>query len=212
MSPVSETVRQLQGILSARAAKASRAVRGFRRDVRGIAAVEFGMIAPVALLILLGTVEVTRAISIEQRFSKATSMIADLVAREEKLTANDVNVIYQIVESVMSPYESAPLKVSIIPVMSSTTNASNTLVYPAVTNRPSYHGGAQPAKCQAYPLGTGLVGKNESVVVVEASYQFTPMFAGYLMGNVELKETAVAKPRKGLCVIFDTNCTTSCFP
>lgn len=189
------------------------AVQGFWRDCRGIAAVEFGFIAPIMLVMLLGAMEVTRAISVDKRFALVTSMIADLVAREEQLTADDVNAIYQVAEQVMAPFDVAPLRISIIPVMSSPTDASNTLVYPGVTNRPSYNGGAVPSKCQSYSLAEGLLERNESVIVVEATYNFTPMFAGYLVDGMSWKDKAIAKPRKSLCVAFDgSTCTTNCFP
>lgn len=189
------------------------AIQSFRRDCRGIAAVEFGFIAPVMLVMLLGAMEVTRAISVDKRFSLVTSMIADLVAREEELTSDDVKAIYDVAEQVMAPFDVAPLKISIIPVMSSPTDASNTLVYPGVTNRPSYNGGAVPAKCQSYALADGLLEKNESVIVIEATYNFTPMFAGYLVDGISWSDKAIAKPRKSLCVAFDgSTCTTNCFP
>lgn len=187
-------------------------LRRFARDVRGIAAVEFGFIAPIMLVMLLGAVEITRAVSIDRRLSVVTNMVADLVAREEKLTAADVNAIYDIAEMVMAPYDASVLKMSVIPVMSSPSNASNVRVYPATTNRPSYNGGAQPARCQSYALMTGLLSTNESVIVIEATYRFSPMFVDFMMGTMDWKETAIAKPRKSLCVAFDgATCTTTCF-
>ncbi len=177
----------------------------FGRDARGIAAVEFGFIAPIMALMLVGAVEVTRAVATDKRFSVVTSMIADLVAREEKLTADDVKAIYDIAGSAMRPYDSAPLKVSIIPVASSPSSATNLKVYPAVTNRPSLNGAPQPAKCQAYTLSTGLMQANESVIVVESSYAFKPLFLGYVMGSMDWKDRAIAKPRKAACVDFDAN-------
>lgn len=189
----------------------ARLLRKFRHDARGLAAVEFGMIAPVMMVLLIGTVEITRAVAIHQRFGQVTSMVADLVAREEKLTNDDVKAIYAIADLVMSPYDTQELQISVIPVMSSPTNASNTLVYPEITNRYNRKPGGERAKCQSYPLGAGVVGKNESVVVVETTYTFVPLFLNFIMGESPWKETAMAKPRKGLCVIFDTKCQTSCF-
>jgi Flp pilus assembly pilin Flp len=193
----------------------ARAVGGlsaFRQDVRGFAAVEFAFVAPIILFLLIGAVEITRAASIDRRFSVVTNMVADLVARETQLTSGDVDAIYDIVEQVMAPYDAAPLKLSIIPVMSSTDDANRSLVYPSTANRPSYHGGALPEKCQSYPLARGLLSTNESVIVVESSYEFTPLFVGYVLGSRSWTETAIAKPRKSLCVAFDgTTCQTSCF-
>lgn len=186
-------------------ARLNRGLKRFRDDVRGVAAVEFGFIAPVLLLMLVGAVEITRAVAIDRRFTVVTNMIADLVAREEKLTAVDVEAIYKIAANAMAPYEVTPLKLSIIPVASSPTNANNIAVYPATTNRPSYNGGPQPAKCQAYALRTGLLAVNESVIVVESSYAFRPMFLGYVMGDMNWTDKAIAKPRKAACVDFDAN-------
>jgi Flp pilus assembly protein TadG len=194
-------------------AKAAQATKRFRADTRGIAAVEFAFIVPILLVMLIGAVEITRAVAINKRLGVVTSMIADLVARETKLTGADVEAIYDIAAQVMAPFDANDLKLSIIPVMSAAANAGNTLVYPSTANRPSYNGGALPAKCQAYALATGILGKNESVIVVESSYAFSPLFLGYVMGAHEWTEKAFAKPRKALCVAFDGDtCTSSCFP
>jgi Flp pilus assembly protein TadG len=188
-----------------------RRLLNFRDDASGIAAVEFGLIVPIMLLFFLGTIEMTRAVAIDQRLTQATNMIADLVAREEKLTAADVTAIYDIASEVMRPYDASLLKISLIPVMSSPSNSGDTRVYPATTNRPSFNGAAQPAKCQAYSLTNGILGTNESVVVIEASYKYKPMFVGYLMNASDWSHKSFAKPRKGLCVAFDGTCTSSCF-
>lgn len=194
-------------------ARVVRASKRFGADARGIAAVEFAFIAPILLVMLVGAVEITRAVSIDRRLSVVTNMIADLVARETKLTGADVEAIYDIAEQVMAPFDASELKLSIIPVMSAANNASNTLVYPSTANRPSYNGGALPAKCQAYALATGILQKNESVIVVESSYAFKPLFLGYVMSTNEWTEKAIAKPRKAMCVAFDgATCTSSCFP
>lgn len=206
-----QTAMNMRGWGACRRARC--AIGAFLRDARGIAAVEFAFIAPVLVFMLLGAVEITRAVSLDRRVSVVTNMIADLVAREQRLTAADVTAIYDIAGQVMAPYDAKDLKLSIIPVMSSPTDAKKTLVYPATTNRPSYHGGALPPKCQAYALTTGMLKENESVIVIRSEYKFTPLFAGYIMGGQDWSNTAFAKPRKSLCVAFDgATCTTTCFP
>lgn len=190
----------------------ARGVGRFTRDRRGVAAVEFGFIAPVLLFMLIGAVEVTRAVAIDRRVSVATNMVADLVAREEKLTKDDVQAIYDVVERVMAPYDASQLKMSLIPVKSSPTDASKIVVYPETTNRPSLHGAWQPPKCQPYALTPGLLATGDSLIVVESSYNFTPMLLGYVMGASVWNDKAYAKPRND-CVIFDANCVVAsgCF-
>jgi Flp pilus assembly protein TadG len=192
-------------------ARLGRRLAALRDDVRGVAAVEFGLVAPVMLLFLLGTIEVTRAVAINQRFGQAVNTIADLVAREGALTADDVNAIYGIAEEIMRPYEIDDLSISIIPVMSSPTDGNNTRVYASTTNRPSFNGGSQPARCQSYSLTSGMLGTTEALIVVEGIYHYRPMFTGYLLGSQDWTHKAMTKPRIGLCVKFDADCTNPCF-
>lgn len=174
-------------------------VRRFRKDVRGIAAVEFGFIAPILIVMLLGTVELTRAISIDRRFSLVTSTVADLVTREEALTATDVNAIYNVAAQIMRPYEVTPLKISIVPVK---RHNGSDIVYPMTANRPAYNGGTVPARCAAYTLSNGMLAANESLIVIEGAYRFTPLFAGFLMSGVDWAQKAYARPRKSGFVDF----------
>jgi Flp pilus assembly pilin Flp len=197
-----------------RLARIAGVLKALGRDVRGIAAVEFAFIAPILLLMLVGAVEITRAVSIDRRFSVVANMVADLVARQsQQLKANDVAAIYDIAELVMSPYDADTLKLSIIPVMAHPANATNVRVYPSAVNRPSFHGGPVPAMCQSYSLTDGMLAVGESIIVVEASYRFTPLFVGYLMGSRDWTAKALAKPRGLSCVPFDEpTCKTTCFP
>lgn len=185
--------------------------KALARDARGVAAVEFGYIAPVMLLMLIGTIEVSRAVAIDRRFGLATSMVADLVAREKKMTAADLNAIYNIVAHVMSPYNAANLRIKVVPVKANPSNAASTLVYAATTNRPSYNGAAVPAKCSAYSLTAGLVAAGSSVIVVETTYGFSPLLTGSIISAATWSDKAILAPRNS-CVDFDNdNCVSTCF-
>jgi Flp pilus assembly protein TadG len=188
----------------------------FGRDSRGVAAVEFACIVPVLLLMLIGTLEASRALAVDRRFNLATSMVADLVGRETEINADDVKAIYNIVDQVMSPFDSAPLKISLIPVMASTSDLSNTKVYASTASRPSFNGGVQPAKCSSYTLPPGLIVKGASgvgggtVIVVKTSYEYKPALIGYLWGSSTWTEEAIVTPRNN-CIRFGGTCDFSCF-
>lgn len=190
-------------------ARVLRAVGAFCRDARGMAAVEFAFIVPILLLMLIGTVEVTRAVSIDRRLTVITNMVADLVAREEELNSDDVTAIYDVAELMMSPYEAEPLKISLIPVRSSITDGNIVRVYPVAAHRPSYNGGTLPARCQAYTLAPNFLREGTSLIVVEATYNFTPMFGSFIFGAMEWKETAYASPRKGCVEFYDKSTSES---
>ncbi|MCH9765085.1 MAG: pilus assembly protein [Alphaproteobacteria bacterium] len=185
--------------------------RRLKDNISGIAAVEFGLIAPVMLIMLIGTIEVSRAISIDRRFGLSTSMVGDLVAREEDMSADNLNAIYNIVQHVMSPYDTSQLKIAVIPVKAASDDNTNTKVYAATTNRPSYNGMAAPAACSDYGLTAGLVDEGESVIVVESSYDFTPLLVNDILGARTWTDKSVLSPRTS-CVDFDDdNCVSPCF-
>lgn len=180
-------------------------------DARGVAAVEFGYIAPVMMLMLLGTIEVSRAVAIDRRFGLATSMVADLIGREKKMTAADLNAIYNIVAHLMQPYPATTLKIKVVPVKANPSNASNTEVYAATNNRPSYNGAPLPPKCSAYTVTAGLLGAGQSVIVVESQYGYQPLLTGNIIQAATWTDKAVVAPRNS-CVDFDNdNCVSTCF-
>jgi Flp pilus assembly protein TadG len=180
-------------------------------DMRGIAAVEFAYIAPIMMIMLLGTVEVSRAVSIDRRFGLVTSTVGDLVAREKTMTAADLNAIYNIVAHIMSPYDSSTLKIAVIPVKADPSDKDSIKVYAATTNRPTYHGATLKPKCEDYPMTADLLSAGSSVIVVESSYQFTPLLTGDIIGATTWDDKATLSPRNS-CVDFDDdNCVSTCF-
>lgn len=185
--------------------------RRLAHDKRGVAAVEFGYIAPVMLIMLLGTIEASRAVSMDRRFGLVTSMVADLVAREKTISAADLKAIYDIVEHIMAPYDSSSLKIQVIPVKANPTNVTDTKVYASTANRPSLHNAGQKAACSGYTLTTGLLAAGASVIVVESSYEFRPLLVGTMFGAATWTDKAVLSPRNS-CVDFDNdNCVSTCF-
>lgn len=190
-------------------------VRRLRHSADGVAAVEFGLIAPIMLLMLIGTIEISRAITIDRRFGMVTSMVADLVTREKTMTDDNLEKIYDIVSFVMGQYDNGSLKISVIPIKADPTDAGNTVVYADQANRPSYptpaSGVENPAKCAPYSLTDDLISAGSSVIVVKTSYDFSPIVLGYVIGQATWTDTATLSPRNS-CVDFDNdNCVSTCF-
>jgi Flp pilus assembly protein TadG len=61
-----------------------------RRCENGVMAVEFAMVAPVMILLMLASVELPRAIMTGQEVSRAARTMADLVSRENLVSLDDV--------------------------------------------------------------------------------------------------------------------------
>lgn len=205
----------MRNIASLRARLAQPAM-GLWRNSKGAAAIEFAYVAPLLLLMLLGTVEIGRAVNIDRHFTMVTATAGDLVAREEFLgttsseaTTNLASMMKSI-EHIMRPYDSSDLKLAIFSVRASTTNEKDTRVEWSY----SHNGKAAPAKCQSYTLPNGLIGKGGSTIVVESSYIFKPLFGDYvpgITGNMTWTDKSLHSPRNS-CVDYvqGDNCLMKC--
>jgi Flp pilus assembly protein TadG len=194
-------------------------VKRFLRDAKGVAAIEFAYLAPVLVLMLLATIETGRAINIDRHFDMATSMAGDLVAREEWLGTSssdaqaNLDGMMKSIAHIMEPYDISTLKLGIFQVRASPTDASNTKVDWTY----SYNGKSVPTQCQSYTLPTGLIDKGGSVIVVEGSYLYQPLFAGIvpgITGTMSWTDKSFHSPRMNSCVDYvkptGNGCLTSC--
>jgi Flp pilus assembly protein TadG len=187
-----------------------------RDDVGGAAAVEFALLTPLLILILLGIIEGGRAVNIDRQFTSAVNTAGDLVAREESLgtTSSLANTnlkdMMESIKHLMAPYDPTKLKLGIFSVQASPTDATKTKVVWSF----SHNGMAVPAKCQDYALPSSLIKEGGSVIVVDARYSFTPLLGDAVPGfgsMGELKEKSFHSPRNA-CVdlVKGTNCLNPC--
>ncbi len=79
-------------------------IAGFRRDRRGVAAVEFAFIAPIMLALYFMTVEAVQGIDTNKQLSRLGTMVADLVGQQDTLTRDALAGIMRVGETTMRPY------------------------------------------------------------------------------------------------------------
>ncbi|MFA6140909.1 MAG: TadE/TadG family type IV pilus assembly protein [Hyphomicrobium sp.] len=188
----------------------------FWRNTQGAAAVEFGFLAPLLLLMLLGTIETARAVSTDRHFTSAVATAGDLVAREEYLgktstaAKSNLDSMMLSIKHLMQPYDSSSLKLAVFSVRASPDNASDTKVIWSY----SYNGMQVPADCSAYTLPSNIVGKGGSVIVVDSTYIFKPLFGDFvpgISGSMTWTSKSYHSPRNS-CVDYveGDNCIKSC--
>ncbi|MGH6860306.1 MAG: TadE/TadG family type IV pilus assembly protein [Phyllobacterium sp.] len=79
--------------------------RRFFRDDRGVAALEFALVAPILILLYLGSIEVTGGLDIDRKLARAANMVADLVTQEQGTIAKSrIADIMNIGTATLLPY------------------------------------------------------------------------------------------------------------
>src|SRR3954470_20871040 len=94
-------------------ARARRPLLRFLRDKRGVSAVEFAMLLPLMITLYLGGVEVSSAIAVDRKVTQVARTLGDLVAQSTTLNATDMTNILNAASSVVQPYSSSLIKVTV---------------------------------------------------------------------------------------------------
>jgi Flp pilus assembly protein TadG len=206
-------------MISKAATRARRFLRRCASDTRGMAAVEFAMVVPIMLMMFIGAVELSQAITVDRRVTQVASSTADLVARSEKqISQTEIGDIMKVGGFIVEPYNQSPLQIVLRNVTSSPTNA--TIAKQSWSCTYSGTGQAQTCACSNtnYTLPPNLVTTNDSVVVAEVSYNYTPLVFDYFMkralggssgspGTYTLSETIFLKPRGQAAMLLQSDNT-----
>lgn len=155
----------------------------------GVAAAEFAIILPVLVLLLFGTAELGNALLIDRKVTRATQVIADLVAQEEVVSTAQLDDIMQAADEIMRPY---PTTAAI--VLSSVvrnTGETATKVGWSVTKRGEAYATNTPYTLPSIELDSG-----NSVIVAEISFPYTALFPNVILSDFTIRDRAYLRPRK----------------
>lgn len=182
-------------------------VRRFHRDTAGVAAVEFGLLVPLLLVMFVGTLEIGQAVGFDRRISMATASTADLIAREKTASNASLDGVMEIVKHLLTPYDSSRLSIGVVSVKADPANAANTRVEWSY----SFQGASVPNKCSAYAMPAGLLGAGASAIIVEGKYDYEPLLVSYFLNsNMTLQDKATVSPRNSCVDYNNTNCVLTC--
>lgn len=88
-------------------------LRRFRRDERGIGAIEFAILFPVLLMLYLGAFELTVGLSVAKRATRAAGSIADIVTQQTSVTKSTLTPMPSVANAILAPYTATDLTLKI---------------------------------------------------------------------------------------------------
>jgi Flp pilus assembly protein TadG len=97
----------------------------FRKDCEGVAALEFALIAPIMIMLFVGTLEVSAAVSVNRKVSRISSVVGDLVTQSSDLDASEISNIMDVASDIMEPYSNT-VKIRITGIEIASGNATVT--------------------------------------------------------------------------------------
>ena len=157
----------------------------------GIAAVEFSLILPVLLLLWIGGVEVTGALSVDRRLNNLASSIGDLVARSKQLTYAEVDDIFDLAPGALFPYDATGIAMRVTAVTMDNTGKA-TVAW-------SRAEGSKPAHAPNTPMNSfvpaALRVPDSQIIMSEVFYTYEPALGYVITGDLPLEDKMFFVPR-----------------
>lgn len=175
----------------------------------GTAMIEFGLVLPLLMMMLLGTIEISRFAVLNQKIDKIANSMADFVTQGTTVSDANLTSFANTASEIMSPYTYSGTIVfsSVAYVTVSPTGACSTVGAVCITWQKKKLGalashigsqGSSPTLPAGYTVASG-----QDVIAVEAIYNYTPFvpMTGVLIPNLaphQIYKIAIYKPRQGL--------------
>ncbi|WP_417487403.1 TadE/TadG family type IV pilus assembly protein [Maricaulis sp.] len=165
----------------------------FRDDRRGVSAVEFALIAPFMILLYLGSVEISLALSIDRKITSVSSALADLVAQDDVITDDEISDILNAGAVIVAPFDPVPLEIRITSILMDAAGE--------VEVQWSDADGMSPyAEGSAISVPDGVLERNRSVIMVEVEYRYETMFGELGVNHFDISEIFYLRPRRSIVV------------
>jgi Flp pilus assembly protein TadG len=179
-------------------------LRRFIASRRAVAGIEFSMILPILIVLLLAFYDAGNAVAIYTKTRFAAATLAELTSQYKTVHDSDLAQILGATATVLAPYPSAPATSSVSEiVMYPTTNAatvvwSNTLTpgspfpLPAALNVAAIFSSLVPSSISSFVPGTCLI-------YSQVRYTFTPTFSSFITGPITMSDSLFVAPRNVPC-------------
>ncbi len=173
-----------------------RSLAALPRDRRGAIVVEFALILPILITILLGCFDATRFVLLHQKLDRTASTMADLVAQSDGISVAQLNDLFSAAEDQLSPFDLAASGRVIVSSITRPTAAAAQVAWqqlsPGVLPAASAVGiGGATA---VLPAGL-IVRTGENIIVAESYYNYVPFFLGSFLSPAIFRHAAFNRPR-----------------
>lgn len=180
-----------------------RMLRRFRKEERGLAAVEFALILPVLVTLLFGVGELSMAVGARSSVSQVASTVGDLVAQASAPNAADIGNVYAAANTILFPYfpvlSSEAPAIRITSVIFDPASRSATVGRVAWTCSQAGSGTLVPAsraKGSTVTFDQPLLSDGGSVLVAEVAFAYTTPTIKAIRGSYVMRDSFHAKPRR----------------
>ena len=180
--------------------RAIRKLQDFRRNERGVSAVEFALLSPLMIGLYLGGVEISDGIGIDRKVTLTAGAIANLSAQASTISASDMTDILKASSTIMMPYSTSKLKITVSCINIDGNKA-------AKVKWSETQSGTKRGVGTSVTLPSALSIANTQLLFSEVSYDYKPIIGSVISGTLTLSDTMYMSPRISAPAYGSTACT-----
>jgi Flp pilus assembly protein TadG len=186
----------------------------FRRFVasrRAVAGIEFAMVAPILLIMLLATFDAGNGIAIYLKVRSATYTLAAITNQYQTIQSADITAITGATSAALAPYSSSPVVVVISQIeATSSTQATVSWSYSPTSGAALAQGSAVSNLPASFAQNTCGGVYPCYMILAQVQYTFTPSFGYFMTGPIALSDSLYATPRSSTCILYPPQSVNSC--
>ena len=165
-------------------------LKRFSGDPRGVAAVEFALIAPVMILLYCGMAELTMAMMAERQAAHSASVVGDLVAQSTRVSGSQMTDMFNVGVAILKPFPAATLRMRVSSVKADANGV------PRVVWSQGYGLGALAANGTPSGFPANLLAAGDSVIQADVSYTYTSPIQQVIPNPITYADSFYLKPRR----------------
>jgi len=163
-------------------------LRRFAAEVKGIAALEFAILAPMMVFLLFGSVDLIDMVGVNRRVQNVAASLADVTARDTSVSSSEMTGLWAALDVLMYPTDGAEVKALVTSVrITSTTQA--TVVWSRGHGLPLRNTGS------SVTLPSEMMRPGTSLIMTETEMSYSTPLGFLLGGPVTLRHTAYRRSR-----------------
>lgn len=163
-------------------------LRRFGVSERGIAAVEFAILAPMMVFLLFGSVELIEVLNTDKRAQNAAASVADVVARDTEISTAEIENLWAALDVLMFPDEGATMQMRVTSVRIVDSSTARVVW--------SEGRGMTPLSANAVvDLPDQMMQPGTSVIMAESRYPYDSMLGFVIDGTMNLDHVAYRRSR-----------------
>ncbi|NHN88499.1 TadE/TadG family type IV pilus assembly protein [Acetobacter conturbans] len=186
----------------------------FRACRDGVAAIEFALLTPILIVMIIGGATVEEAIVVSRKVTAAAHTLANVTTQYTSVSTDDLSLVLSASTLVLEPYPSTPAKL-IVSELSVTSDGTGTVVWSNAVNTTARAVGstisvpatAVSSSSSDSSSSSSTTSTTTYLIYGEVTYDYTPRMANAYISGIQFSESLFMVPRRSDSIPLTTSST-----